>query len=724
MRRFLYLILGTLIFVSCAKEWEAPEWTITDGERTFERKDTPLTREQAWQVVKHYFYGDDEGNIVGDVVESLDILEPNVIIDSIAVQLAIENGWTDVEFRRSPDYRSWFFHVRETPGGSIQYGRLIFVSEYGDKIETRKNGFEGWITVPVSTVHTDPIHFSQVPSTRNVSDFFQYDPTKTNVYSNNPHRYAIIINSVGSKDSNDPAFWNDCSLVYQLLTKVYKYPSSNITIFNTDGNDPANDMKDGNTYVSSSLDYDFDGSNETVYPATSYSIQNKLSSLASTITSNDDLYVHISGHGGYYNSSYYLPTWGDDLIGVSTLKTLLSNISAKHVVLVIDNCYSGSVLQSFHNMSNYDIITSTPADDVGYYSPQHYSWFTKYWVDALKDYNSDVNGDMQLSIQEAFDYAKPKTIQMHSNQVPQQYYYTYNLSSSLGLENIWLNASLIGYKYFNGSTDYLFANQPSGTQVNWTINKTYWINNTNQTTTTNQTGHIITINCNPNYSYDVNISATADDGSKRLTYNAGATTGTYGPHLGALYWNSNSKSGRSSYNSYQNYAEFQIDQTSYFYTNYFMNNYNYRVDNPIISACDGLDLSPQTYYTNYATVCPTESGEGYMQVYLTNNVGEGEPFLVPFIVFDPLSFNISIHSDSIGSFMTISSSSQNRKLQNIKSVEIQDEDRNIIVKNNNIKHNSDSLKEIRIELKALKNNKGTYIVKITDDRVHYLKVTI
>ena len=101
MRRFLYLILGTLIFVSCAKEWEAPEWTITDGERTFERKDTPLTREQAWQVVKHYFYGDDEGNIVGDVVESLDILEPNVIIDSIAVQLAIENGWTDVEFRRS-----------------------------------------------------------------------------------------------------------------------------------------------------------------------------------------------------------------------------------------------------------------------------------------------------------------------------------------------------------------------------------------------------------------------------------------------------------------------------------------------------------------------------------------------------------------------------------------------------------------------------------------------
>jgi hypothetical protein len=162
MRRFLYLFLSTLLFASCAKEWEAPEWTITDGERTFERRDTPLTREQAWQVVKHYFYGDDEGNIVGDVVESLDILEPNVIIDSIAVQLAKENGWTDVEFRRSPDYRSWFFHVRETPGGCIQYGRLIFVSEYGDKIETRKNGCEGGITVPVRTVHTDPIHFSQV----------------------------------------------------------------------------------------------------------------------------------------------------------------------------------------------------------------------------------------------------------------------------------------------------------------------------------------------------------------------------------------------------------------------------------------------------------------------------------------------------------------------------------------------------------------------------------
>jgi ribosomal protein S18 acetylase RimI-like enzyme len=41
MRRFLYLFLSTLLFASCAKEWEAPEWTITDEEREGMEKQLP-----------------------------------------------------------------------------------------------------------------------------------------------------------------------------------------------------------------------------------------------------------------------------------------------------------------------------------------------------------------------------------------------------------------------------------------------------------------------------------------------------------------------------------------------------------------------------------------------------------------------------------------------------------------------------------------------------------
>ncbi|MDE6126750.1 MAG: hypothetical protein K2G30_07330, partial [Muribaculaceae bacterium] len=90
------------------------------------------------------------------------------------------------------------------------------------------------------------------------------DNTARNVANPVANRtYAVILSGGINKNANYERYWNDCSFIYQSLTKTYSIPNDNIFVLMADGTDPADDMRLYNGgYASSPLDLDGDGLND------------------------------------------------------------------------------------------------------------------------------------------------------------------------------------------------------------------------------------------------------------------------------------------------------------------------------------------------------------------------------------------------------------------------------------------------------------------------------
>ena len=80
------------------------------------------------------------------------------------------------------------------------------------------------------------------------------------------NKYAIIISGGVNSNNNHERYWNDCSSIYTTLVKKYYYSASNIYVLMADGTDPGADLKktDG-TFISSPLDLDGNGTNESKF---------------------------------------------------------------------------------------------------------------------------------------------------------------------------------------------------------------------------------------------------------------------------------------------------------------------------------------------------------------------------------------------------------------------------------------------------------------------------
>lgn len=113
------------------------------------------------------------------------------------------------------------------------------------------------------------------------------------------HTQAIILSGGYNMANNYQRYWNDCSFIYQTLTKRYCIPKENISVLMSDGTDPAPDMRITNTYryKSQPLDLDGDGLDDIQYAATRENVQAVLNGLlpkmllSSTGTSDSEITV-------------------------------------------------------------------------------------------------------------------------------------------------------------------------------------------------------------------------------------------------------------------------------------------------------------------------------------------------------------------------------------------------------------------------------------------------
>lgn len=110
-----------------------------------------------------------------------------------------------------------------------------------------------------------------------------------------------------------------------------------------------------------------------------------------------------------------------------------------------------------------------------------------------------------------------------------------------------------------------------------------------------------------------------------------------------------------------------------------------------------------------------------MLIYLDNGYGEGDPFTIPYIVFDQNSYSLLLNASR--NSMSLRKKTNYSSKSAIKSVEIQNAERKVLYKKD---FYDVAIARIDAErqLDFPQLGKGTYIIKITDDKVHFLKLVI
>ena len=156
-------------------------------------------------------------------------------------------------------------------------------------------------------------------------------------------------------------------------------------------------------------DYAFETKLVLDQAATRQTILNELNRLRSILTPNDNLVIYYAGHGVHdkvADASYWLPVDAQkdndtDWIDARSITDQLKRISAKHVLVVADSCYSGTIsrnvdptLTGADTRDNYlrklqskiarVLISSGGNEPVSDSGGQNHSIFADVFIKALK----------------------------------------------------------------------------------------------------------------------------------------------------------------------------------------------------------------------------------------------------------------------------------------------------------------------------------------------------
>lgn len=234
--------------------------------------------------------------------------------------------------------------------------------------------------------------------------------------------YAVILSGGGGPEHNAQRYWNDCSFIYQTLSKRYGVPKSQIFPLMADGANPGEDtnvMVGGEIlYISQSLDLDNDGENEISLSATNSNLRQTLDNLLPKLNRDDHLLFYVIDHGWDQDEtgSACILMWQyqklyDYMLG-DMLRPFCNN--GVNVNVVLGQCYAGYFID---DLTEVGCVVSTASG----YNPSHassvygYDEFVYRWTCALngKDHNNivlkdnpDLDGDGFVSMDEAFKYAK------------------------------------------------------------------------------------------------------------------------------------------------------------------------------------------------------------------------------------------------------------------------------------------------------------------------------
>jgi len=377
----------------------------------------------------------------------------------------------------SPDFKSWFFFVDESPYQSWEHScYYAFVN-----IETGKLFIVKGNTPPkLSTMKAKIVQ--PIPPPGKLFDFSKNKTFKAITTYDASHDYAVIISGGIDDENNWFRYWNDCSAIYSALIDVYNYSPTHIYVLMADGISPGLDRVlsaayDGSgnliyTRDSSPLDLDGDGTNDIQYAATKSNIHTVFDNLSGVIDTDDHLFIYTIDHGGIESGTdVYLHLWGETMRD-DEFATELNKVDAGKVTITMGQCNSGGFIDDLAG-ENRVISTACLANENSFSMPDMtYDEYVYHWISAISGetpeggmVNADFNNDGWVSIREAFDYAEAEDTQ---DETPQYSSTPDNLGCYVRLSENWLeNLSGNSPVCTTGKT-FSIENFPSGATVNWT----------------------------------------------------------------------------------------------------------------------------------------------------------------------------------------------------------------------------------------------------------------
>jgi hypothetical protein len=156
------------------------------------------------------------------------------------------------------------------------------------------------------------------------------------------------------------------------------------------------------------------GGNVKVYAlsggeATKARVTEVMGQVAGQAKPEDDFLLLLIGHGTFDGVEYKLNLVGPDLSGAE-LAGLCNRIPAKRQVVVNTTSASGGSLAALQKAGR-GVIAATKSG-----TEKNATVFARYWVEALRDANADVDKNEAISALEAFQYATRKTADFYESQ--------------------------------------------------------------------------------------------------------------------------------------------------------------------------------------------------------------------------------------------------------------------------------------------------------------------
>lgn len=382
----------------------------------------------------------------------------------------------DIYVKSDSSAKSWSFFIDAEPTKNWEHDCYIINIAYTatkadstaiesmQKLKFPPKDFKNYIpidisvNIPIKYGHTPNIQASPMPRSGHVS-----------------HRtccrtHAIIISGGIENSRNYDRYWNDCSFIYQTLAKKYLIHKENIYPIIGDGG-----IQNGSLVKESEEapdptpnDLDKDGVQDYIYPATNHYVNETFRLLAYKMEPNDHLFVYVIDHGGYDKTKdeANIRLWGSDSITSPEFRELIKPFADKgiNINIIMGQCHSGGFAKDLdfkgivfaaacrtEEESNNVVFPDAP---LGY---RHFPYdeFMYQWTCAIngmtpfgEEVNADLNGDENVSMEEAFLYAQKND--RLSTEHPVYFSTPYQLGQNLSFYSIPLN---YGLPELNGSSD-------------------------------------------------------------------------------------------------------------------------------------------------------------------------------------------------------------------------------------------------------------------------------
>jgi hypothetical protein len=236
-------------------------------------------------------------------------------------------------------------------------------------------------------------------------------PQRTLPSSRGGSTYAVLLSGGISPGSNYIRYYNDITFMYTTLKQVYGFVDEDIYVLMSDGTDPAPDRSDG---TNSPPDLDGDSVDDIDGPCTLAAIQGVFDELATFVTAADQIFLFSTDHGGSESGwDVYMCLWGEDM-NDEVLAGHVNSLPQAQFIFTMEQCYSGGFEDDLQTTSPR-IFSSAAAYNEPSYAMSNliYDEYVYYWISAVRGedpygnpVNADTNGDLQVTMDEAFIYAE------------------------------------------------------------------------------------------------------------------------------------------------------------------------------------------------------------------------------------------------------------------------------------------------------------------------------